>query len=181
MLRNEANLHPETPPILSAIVRHKVGAYPTHPSTVTYILNDPLILLLCLIELFPLLFNPNTVFIFCDCAVHARRKMQSYAHVSKRAKSSTPAKNHRDNIAINRAIAHSTAAMLETVTVCFQNSVLSCSILNQTFCMLQQQGILYCTNLGLHVQFQMAKSNCTCRQGGTCKLTLLHHFLPGMH
>ena len=48
-------------------------------------------------------------------------------------------------------------AMLVTATFCFHDSALSCSILNETFGMLQQQETLYFryTNLGLHVQSQL--------------------------
>ena len=33
---------------------------------------------------------------------------------------------------------------------------------------------------GFHEQFQIIQSNCSCRQGYMCELTLLHQFLPGM-
>ena len=92
----------------------------------------------------------------------------------------------RANITVNRAIAHKNfvvaTATLVTVTVCFHNSALPCFILNETFEMVQQQETLYfgSTNLGSHVQFQIFQSNHSCRQGHTCKLTLLCQFFPGM-
>jgi len=73
-------------------------------------------------------------------------------------------------------------ATLATVTFCFHNSTLSRFILNETFHMLQQLETPYlgCTNLGSHVPFQIIKSNRSCKQEHTCKLTLLHQFPPGM-
>ena len=71
---------------------------------------------------------------------------------------------------------------LVTATFCFHNSTLSCFILNEIFNMPQQQETLYFryTDLGLHMQFQIIKSNHLCRQGCTCKLMVLHPFVPSM-
>ena len=69
-----------------------------------------------------------------------------------------------------------TTAKLVTVTFCFHNSALSFFIQNERFDILQQQKTLHFgyTNLGLHVQFQIIKSNRSCRQVRTCELTHFH-------
>ena len=74
------------------------------------------------------------------------------------------------------------AATLVTVAFWFHNSALFCSILYETFDMLQKQETLHFRykNLGLQVQFQTSKSNCSWRQGCTCKMMLLYQFLLGM-
>ena len=82
---------------------------------------------------------------------------------------------------LNRDYVTATAALV-AVKFCFHNSVQSCFILNEIFDMLQQQETLYFwyTNLGLHVLFQITKSNNSCEQEQTCDLTLLHQFLLGV-
>ena len=73
-------------------------------------------------------------------------------------------------------------ATLATANSCFQNSALSCCVLNETFETLQQKEALHYgyTNLGSHMQFQVIKSNRSCRQGRTRKVTLLHQFPSSM-
>ena len=55
-------------------------------------------------------------------------------------------------------------------------------LLIETFDMLRLQETLYFeyTNLGSHVQFQIRKSNGSCRQGRMGELTLLHKCFPGL-
>ena len=71
---------------------------------------------------------------------------------------------------------------LVTVTFCFHNSALCCFALNEMFDMLQQEEILYfgSTNLASHAQFQIIKSNHSCKRGCTCEVPLVLQFHPGM-
>ena len=83
----------------------------------------------------------------------------------------------------NRSFVVATATLV-AVTFRFYNSSLSCFIQNDTFEVLQQQENLYIgrKSLGLHVQFQMIKSNLSCKQWGTYELMLLHAImLLGMY
>ena len=78
-------------------------------------------------------------------------------------------------------------ATLVTVALCFHNSALSCFILNLTFGILQQQETQYSGEAhetqysGEYMNFQITKSNCPCRQGHMCELTLLHQSPLGMY
>ena len=69
---------------------------------------------------------------------------------------------------------------LVTIIFSFHNSALSCYILSETLDMFQEIFYFGFTNLGSQVQFQLIKKNHSCRQGRTCKSTLLHRFHPGM-
>jgi len=58
-------------------------------------------------------------------------------------------------------------ATLATVTFCFHNSTLSCSILNKTLTCFSNKNFRY-KKLGSHVHFQITKSNRSWRQGSMC-------------
>ena len=77
----------------------------------------------------------------------------------------------RAKININRAIAHTKEELRcrncnTSAISCCHSSILSCFILMGTLDMLQQQSALHFgQNFVSHIQFQMTKSNHSCRQG----------------
>ena len=106
--------------------------------------------------------------------VHVRRHVQSHMRVSTHVQNPQherkyhPCQHHYQPCNRTCQIGTSVATtILVTVTFCFRNSALSCFILIDTFDMLHQQEVLYCryTNLELLMQFQISKSNRSCRRG----------------
>ena len=111
-------------------------------------------------------------------SVHARIHVRSHMCVSTHMENpQQERKVARANINTIRAITSANRSFVATrvpFSFCFQNSLLSCFTLNETFDMLQQQETLYYgyTNLGSHLQLQICMSIHSCRQRRTYELTL---------